>query len=94
MTTTTAPSAFANFVAQSLARHDAAPPPSEIRRGIASRTDQVTDFLADGDKRYVEIAEVIGVSTSAIRQVIKVMSDKNLIVPGRDRDRCKTWRMA
>ena len=84
--------AFDIFVAQSLAH--AALPPAKILRGITSRTDQVTELLASGDKTYGELAEAIGVSTSAIRQVIKVMSDKNLIVPGRDRDRCKTWRMA
>ena len=83
--------AFDIFVAQSLAH--AALPPAKILRGITSRTDQVTELLASGDKTYGELAEAIGVSTSAIRQVIKVLQEKKLVVSPGERDKCKTWRM-
>jgi DNA-binding MarR family transcriptional regulator len=45
------------------------------------------------DKTCHEIAEAIGVTPAAIRQVIKSMLEKNLIVSRGTRDKCKTWRV-
>jgi predicted ArsR family transcriptional regulator len=87
--------AFNNFVAWGLAQPDAKPVAAVPRFSAGSRTAQVrTLLLNDGDKTCQEMAEAIGVTPSAIRQVITSMLKKNLIVSPGERNKSKTWRMA
>jgi predicted HTH transcriptional regulator len=88
-------SAFGNFVAWGLAQPDAKPGPAVPRFSAGSRTAQVLTLLSnEGDKTCYEMAEAIGVTPAAIRQVIKTMLEKNLIVSPGERNKCKTWRAA
>ena len=88
-------SAFGNFVAWGLAQPDAKPGPVAPRFSAGSRTAQVLTLLStEGDKTCHEMADAIGVTPSAIRQVITSMLKKNLIVSPGERNKSKTWRMA
>ena len=88
-------SGIANFVMWSLAQPDAKPAPVAARHGAGSRIYRAMAFLRRGaDKTSSEIAAAIGVTPTAMHQVIVSMAQQDLIVSHGTRDKCKTWRVA